>query len=70
MKNYGQSFQSGVLVTTSEYNIKEGYFTDKENKLVVINGEGGEGNIEVWEWEVEIMGCKTGSRMCGTTWGM
>ena len=47
MKNYGQSFQSGVLVTTSEYNIKEGYFTDKENKLVVINGEGGEGNIEV-----------------------
>ena len=32
--------------------------------LLVITWERGEGNIEVWELEVETTGCKIGSRLC------
>ena len=38
--------------------------------LLAIRWERGEGNIEVWELEVETTGCKIGSRFCCTTWGI
>ena len=33
-------------------------------------GEHGRGNIEGRKWEVQIIGCKIGSRMFGTMWGI
>jgi len=42
-----------------------------ENKLVVTSGKWGvEGNEQVGEWEIQTIGCKTGSRMHCTTWGI
>ena len=42
---------------------------DAENKLVVTNG-GGRGSAVLGEWVLQSTGCKIGSRMYFTTWGL
>ena len=43
-----------------------------KNKLAITSGGGGGGrdNIGVEEWEIQIIGCKIGSRMYCTTRGI
>ena len=56
---------------TSEYNKKEADSQiQKTNQWLPVEGGPGVDNTGIGEWKVQTAGCKVGSRMYCTTWGI